>query len=114
MQENIQQNGITWNDVPKALACIIAQVDRLETLLLEAKCNNTQTSFEDLNNGWVDNQDVMQLLHISPRTLQTLRSNETLPFTRIGNKIYYRTDDIQQILNNNYTMRKIRYYGGNK
>ena len=29
---------------------------------------------------WIDNQDVMQLLHISQRTLQTLRSNGTLPF----------------------------------
>jgi hypothetical protein len=36
---------------------------------------------------WIDSQDVMQALHISPRTLQTLRSNGTLPYSRIGNKI---------------------------
>lgn len=57
---------------------------------------------------WIDGQDVMQLLHISPRTLQTLRSNGTLPHSRIGRKIYYRHSDIQQILQNSYTMHRIR------
>ena len=64
---------------------------------------------------WIDNQDVMQLLHISSRTLQTLRSNGTLPYSRINNKIYYRRQDIQQILADNYTMYKLRNgYGKNR
>jgi hypothetical protein len=57
---------------------------------------------------WLDNQDVMQALHISPRTLQTLRTNGILPFSRIGNKIYYRRQDILKILSDNYTMYKLR------
>lgn len=60
---------------------------------------------------WIDNQDVMQALHISPRTLQTLRSNGTLPYSRIGNKLYYRRQDIQRLLTDNYSMFKIRNYG---
>ena len=60
---------------------------------------------------WLDNQDVMQILHISPRTLQTLRSNGTLPFSRIGNKLFYRRQDIIKILSDNYTMHKIQNYG---
>ena len=63
---------------------------------------------------WIDAQDVMHYLHISPRTLQTLRSNGILPFSRIGNKLYYRKQDIQKILANNYTMYKIRNYGSDK
>ena len=63
-----------------------------------------QTYLED----WIDNQDVMQMLHISPRTLQALRSNGTLPYSRINNKIYYRRQDIRKILADNYTMYKIR------
>jgi predicted DNA-binding transcriptional regulator AlpA len=67
--------------------------------------NNTKpTPFED----WIDNQDVMQTLHISRRTLYTLRSNGTLPFSRIGNKIYYHQQDIIKILSDNYTMNKIK------
>ena len=57
---------------------------------------------------WIDGQIVMQALHISPRTLQTLRSNGTLPYSRIGNKIYYLKKDILKILSDNYTMYKLR------
>ena len=56
----------------------------------------------------LDNQDVMRILHISPRTLQTLRSNGTIPFTRINNKIYYFRQDIEKILMDNYTMYRLR------
>ncbi len=56
----------------------------------------------------LDGQDVMMRLHISQRTLQTLRSNGTLPFTRIGRKIYYLRSDIERILKDNYVMYRIR------
>ena len=32
---------------------------------------------------WLDNQDVCLMLNISPRTLQTLRDNGTLPYSHI-------------------------------
>lgn len=63
-------------------------------------------SIIDLEN-LLDGQDIMQILHISPRTLQTLRSNGTIPYTRIGRKIYYLKEDIQRILRDNYIMTKI-------
>lgn len=55
----------------------------------------------------LDGQDIMQMLHVSPRTLQTLRSNGTIPYTRIGRKIYYLRQDIEQVLRDNYIMTKI-------
>lgn len=57
---------------------------------------------------WIDNQDVMLTLHISIRTLQSLRSNGTLPYSRIGNKIYYRRQDILKILSDSYIIHKLR------
>lgn len=47
---------------------------------------------------WLDNQDICQLLNISPRTLQTLRDNGTLPFSGISHKIYYKPEDIEKIV----------------
>ncbi|MFV0269412.1 MAG: helix-turn-helix domain-containing protein [Draconibacterium sp.] len=47
---------------------------------------------------WLDNQDVCLLLKISPRTLQTLRDNGTLAFSRISKKIYYKPEDVEKIL----------------
>ncbi|HPW96688.1 MAG TPA: helix-turn-helix domain-containing protein [Paludibacteraceae bacterium] len=51
---------------------------------------------------WIDNQVVMQSLHISLRTLQTLRSNGTLPYTRVNGKIYYLRKDVEALLRKNY------------
>lgn len=51
---------------------------------------------------WIDNQIVMQRLHISLRTLQTLRSNGTLPYTRVNGKIYYLRKDVEALLCKNY------------
>lgn len=47
---------------------------------------------------WLDNQDVCQILNISKRTLQTFRDNGKLPFTRIGHKMYYKADDMKEII----------------
>ena len=47
---------------------------------------------------WLDNQDVCQMLNISPRTLQTLRNNGTLAYSQINRKVYYKPEDVEQIL----------------
>ena len=47
---------------------------------------------------WLDNQDVFQILNISPRTLQTLRQNRTLAYSQIEHKIYYKPEDVENIL----------------
>lgn len=47
---------------------------------------------------WMDNQEACILLDVTPRTLQTLRDNGTLAYSRICHKIYYRPEDIQGIL----------------
>ena len=47
---------------------------------------------------WLDNQDVCQILNISPRTLQTFRDNGTLAFSQINHKVYYKPEDVKKIL----------------
>ena len=47
---------------------------------------------------WLDNQDVCQMLNISPRTLQTLRDNGTLAYSQINRKVYYKLEDVEDIL----------------
>lgn len=51
---------------------------------------------------WIDNQDVMTVLHVSIRTLQKFRSNGVLPYTKVNGKIYYRRQDVEELLNKNY------------
>ena len=41
---------------------------------------------------------VCRILQVSPRTLQTLRSNGTLGYSQIVRKVYYRAEDVQRII----------------
>ena len=47
---------------------------------------------------WLDNRDVCEALRISKRTLQVYREKGLLPYTRIKNKIFYRPEDVQKLL----------------
>jgi hypothetical protein len=47
---------------------------------------------------WLKTPEVRKLLNISYGTLQNLRVNGSLPFTRIGGIIYYDYEDIQKML----------------
>ena len=51
---------------------------------------------------WLDNEDVCNILSISKRTLQTYRDKGLLPFSRIRNKLFYRPDDIEHLLQSSY------------
>ncbi len=57
---------------------------------------------EVLKDTWIDSQDVLQTLHISKRTLQTLRDNGTLPYSKVKGKFYYKVSDVEQLLQDNY------------
>lgn len=51
--------------------------------------------------GWLRSSDVRKMLKISPGTLQNLRVNGTLRFTRIGNIMFYKYEDIARLLDQN-------------
>jgi len=47
---------------------------------------------------WLKSYEVRKILNISPGTLQNLRINGTLPYTKIIGVIYYDYADIQEML----------------
>lgn len=46
----------------------------------------------------LDNQDVMQLLKVSSRSLQRYRSAGRLPYYTISGKLYYKLSDVHQFI----------------
>jgi len=50
---------------------------------------------------WLKSSDVQKILQCSPGTLQTLRINGTLPFTKIGGTMYYASTDVMNVLQAN-------------
>ena len=50
---------------------------------------------------WLKSYEVRKLLNISPGTLQNLRVNGTLRYTKIGGLLYYKFEDIEKLLEGN-------------
>jgi hypothetical protein len=50
---------------------------------------------------WLKSNEVRKLLNISPGTLQNLRINGTLSYTKIGGIMYYDNTDLDKLLNGN-------------
>ena len=74
-------------------------VSQIETLNERVEKINRKDPLED---RWLDIQDVCELLHLSPRPLQSYRDKGILPFSQIGAKIYYKASDIQKHLDKHY------------
>ena len=50
---------------------------------------------------WLKSPEVRELLSISPGTLQNLRINGTLPYTKVGGVIYYDYEEIVKVMEEN-------------
>jgi hypothetical protein len=74
-------------------------LDEIRVIIREQKSNTTKQ--------WLKSVEVRKLLNISSGTLQTLRINGTLPFTKIGGTNYYNATDIDTLLSQNLK-KKIR------
>lgn len=53
---------------------------------------------DEASTRWLKSHQVQRMLAISPGTLQNLRINGTIPFTKIGGVIFYSIDDINTIM----------------
>lgn len=51
---------------------------------------------------YLTGEEIMEYLHISPRTLQNLRDQRVICFTTIGGKILYPEDELEEVLHQNY------------
>lgn len=51
-----------------------------------------------INDELLDNQDVLQMLKISARSLQRYRSTGLLPYYSIRGKLYYKLNEIRALL----------------
>ena len=74
---------------------------------IEQALNDTQSVRDKYRPSLADKrylsgEEVMEYLHISPRTLQNLRDNRIICFTTIRGKILYPEDELKQVLHQNY------------
>ena len=73
-------------------------LDEIRNLLAKQSSGNLKK--------YLKSSDVMDLLQVSPGTLQNLRINGTLPYTKVGGIIYYDAEEIQEIMVANRVQNK--------
>ncbi|WP_417861424.1 helix-turn-helix domain-containing protein [Winogradskyella sediminis] len=73
---------------------LVSRLDKLNSTIE----SNQKTSKEI----FLDNQEFIQLMHISKRTAQTWRDEGKISFSQIGSKIYYKMKDVEALLDKNY------------
>lgn len=74
--------------------------------IIQKQLTELTTVLDKQNNSipiqFIDNTKFIDLMGISLKTSQVWRNNGIVNFSQIGNKIYYRISDIQDLLNKNY------------
>jgi hypothetical protein len=85
----------------EAIILTSEQFDTLKASIDEIKRNLSKPTASN-EVVFIDNQEFIDLMKISPRTAQKWRDEGVIAFSQIGNKIYYRMKDVQLLLDKNY------------
>lgn len=85
-------------EIIKLVSTIRQDIAALNSLILQ----QSKTHAQYLSEEWITKDQVMKLLKISPRTLETMKANGELPYSKIQGMIYFRTIDIENALNQHY------------
>ena len=75
-------------------------LNEFRTLLL-SDLNTMFNSKPQQQKQWLKSNEVRKLLNISPGTLQNLRVNGTLTYTKIGGILYYSSNDLEKVIETN-------------
>lgn len=83
---------------------IITKQDLLE---FEKRIQQKLESILSSNSGfpkkqWLRNKDLKEMLGLSDGTIQNLRVNGTLKYTKLGGLYFYRLSDVEEILEKNF------------
>jgi len=77
---------------------LITRLDMVVDNINELHKNRNAIDGEEL----LDNQDILQMLKISNRSLQRYRSNGKLPYYTISGKLYYKLSDVHQLIRDSF------------
>lgn len=89
------EHWVTWEDLQRFKEELLSDINSL-----------LEKNSSDAPRKWLKSYEVRKLLNVSAGTLQTLRVNGTLPYTKMGGALYYEYADILKILNKSKVEKK--------
>jgi hypothetical protein len=85
-EEKVNVELITKEDLQQFAVYLLQQ---MKELISESEVPKKQ---------WLKSGEVRKLLNISPGTLQNLRINGTVRYTKVGSILYYKLEDLNKLL----------------
>jgi hypothetical protein len=80
---------------------MIIRLNRMNDKLTEliAKIDyESKSPAKRLELEYVDSPQAARILHVSPRTLAKMRANGTVPFKKVGRKVVYNTEELEEVM----------------
>ncbi|PZR16212.1 MAG: DNA-binding protein [Flavobacterium psychrophilum] len=90
--------NIDRNEFHAWMERVMQRFDLLAEKIIKAEKRHNSIDGEEL----LDNQDVLQMLKISARSLQRYRSGGRLPYYTISGKLYYKLSDVHQFIRDSF------------
>lgn len=84
----------------EAFKKIVSQLEVLTTFIeesLEAKCNSLSGDSEE---SYVSSEDLKNFLGVSERTMQRIRTERLVPFSKVRGRAFYKIKDIRAMMEN--------------
>lgn len=78
----------------KQLAGLASKIEALKNQVMALQ-NRTE---DKKLKKWMDSQEVLITLNISIRTLQTYRDKGMLPYSQVGQKFFYKPEDVEKLV----------------
>lgn len=86
------------SDINPILSGIKYEMKRMADTM-EQMC---KTHAQVLTEEWLTKSEARAVLRISVRTLESLKSSKQLPYAKLNGLVYFKTVDIENLLNSNY------------
>jgi len=98
VNKNFKQMNIDRLEFIAWMERIMDRFDLISESVREMKKTNNAIDGEEL----LDNQDLLQMLKISNRSLQRYRSDGKLLYYTISGKLYYKLSDVHQFIRDSF------------
>lgn len=86
------------------MEAIILTKEQFNTMLasIEEIKSKLDKQYKNQEETFLDNQEFLLMMKISKRTAQTWRDEGKISFSQVGNKIYYKLADVEELLEKHY------------
>lgn len=77
---------------------IVKQLEDITAFIEENREAKAKAQFVDYEESYVDSDDVKRFLGISERTMQRIRTERLIPYSKVRGKAFYKIKDIRAVM----------------